>query len=91
MLGGYAAALLLGGFVARNRYHRIAGIVLISLTGGKLALWDVWHLPRVYQILVLVGIGTLMLGAGFLYARFGKRLLAILDDRPPSHPYRGAR
>ncbi len=84
VLGIYAAALLAGGFAARSRFHRLGGLVLMSVTVGKLALWDIWNLPRAYQILVLVGIGGLMLGAGFLYARFGKRLLGLITS--PQNP-----
>ena len=47
---------------------------------GKLALYDVWNLPRVYQMMVLLAVGALLLGASFLYARFGRRLVALLRD-----------
>jgi len=38
----------------------------------------VWNLARVYQITVLVAVGALLLGASFLYARFGSRLIHLL-------------
>jgi len=76
----YAAMLLGVGFGLRDRLHRFLGLGLFAFTLGKLGLWDVWRLSKLYQILVLVGVGALLLGAGFLYARFGKRLLTLLKD-----------
>lgn len=58
--------------------HRFLGLAVLSLTVGKLAVWDVWRLPRLSQVLVLVAVGVLLLGAGFLYARFGSRLMGFL-------------
>jgi hypothetical protein len=80
LLGLYATGLVGIGFGVRNRIQRYLGLSLLALTLGKLALYDVWQLPRAYQILVLMGVGALLLGASFLYARFGKRLVAILRD-----------
>ena len=78
ILGIYASALLVIGFVARNRFHRFFGLGLFGLTVTKLGLWDVWKLERIYQIIVLVVIGLMLLGGGFLYARFSSRLKALL-------------
>jgi type II secretory pathway pseudopilin PulG len=80
VMGLYAAMLLGVGFGWRDRLHRLLGLGLFAFTLGKLGLWDVWRLAKLYQILVLVGVGALLLGAGFLYARFGKRLLSLLKD-----------
>ena len=80
IMGVYAGGLLGYGFSAKDRTHRYLGLGLFALTLAKLALSDVWSLERPYQILVLVGTGGLLLGSGFLYARFGRRLVAILRD-----------
>lgn len=77
-LGGFGGLLLGAGFAARHALHRWLGLVVLAFTVAKLGLWDIWDLPRVYQILVLVAVGALLLGAGFLYARFGSRLLGLL-------------
>ena len=76
----YAAALVAIGFSRRDRAHRYLGLGLFGVTLGKLVLWDVWHLQRVYQMLVLVGVGALLLGASYLYARLGRRLVRLLRD-----------
>ena len=79
VLGGYAALLLGIGFGARNSLHRYLGLALFVLTIGKLALFDIWSLARVYQMIICLGVGALLVTAGFLYARFGRRLFAILS------------
>ena len=79
-MAGYAALLIGVGFGLRERLHRYLGLGLFALSLGKLVLWDVWHLPRLYQTLVLVVMGALLLSASFLYARFGKRLVTLLRD-----------
>lgn len=79
--GVYASILLAIGFAARDRLHRLLGIVVFGATLAKLALWDLWELERPFQILGLVTIGLLLLAGGFLYARFGKRILRqVLSD-----------
>ena len=53
------------------------GLIMFLGTIGKLVLWDVWNLPRIYQVVVLTVVGILLLGAGFLYAR-----LKVLFTQP---------
>src|SRR6185436_15012957 len=71
VMGVYAALLISIGFGAREPGHRYLGLGLFAVTLAKLIAFDVWQLERVHQILILVGVGALLLGASFLYARFG--------------------
>jgi predicted membrane protein DUF2339 len=65
-----SAMILLGiGFIARDPFHRWLGLLLFLGTVVKLGAWDVWNLPRVYQIVVFGVVGAIALAAGFLYAR----------------------
>lgn len=80
VMGAYAALLVGIGFGLRERMHRYLGLSLFAFTLLKLSLYDIWKLPRVYQMLVFLSVGALLLGAGYLYARFGKRLLRVLRD-----------
>jgi hypothetical protein len=79
-MGGFGALLLAAGFSFRSVLHRWVGLVVLAGTVGKLALWDIWQLPRLLQVVVLGAVGVLLLGAGFLYARFGNRLLELLRE-----------
>ncbi len=76
----YAAMLVALGFGLRNAAHRFLGLSLFGIALAKLVLWDVWRLPRIEQMVVLVAMGALLLGSSFLYARFGKRLVTLLRD-----------
>jgi uncharacterized membrane protein len=80
VMAGYATTLVIYGFTRQDKLHRYLGLSLFGLTLGKLVTYDLIQLQRVYQILVLVFVGCLLLGAAFLYARFGKRLAAIIRD-----------
>lgn len=83
VLGLYAALLVGVGFVAREVLHRWLGLGLFALTLGKVLLSDVWRLGSGLRILVFMASGLLMLAAGFLYARYGRRILGLLRDPPP--------
>jgi hypothetical protein len=89
VLGLFAAALLAAGFVAKDTFHRYLGLTLFLITVGKLAAWDVWHIERVYQIVLLTGIGALLVAGGFLYARFGQRIVALMREGTPPKPGAG--
>jgi hypothetical protein len=84
VLGATGLALLTGGFGARSFLHRWLGLLVLGGTVLKLALWDVWTLTRLQQVMVLVGVGALLLGAGYLYARLGSRLIGLFGPRPRS-------
>ncbi|WP_437649981.1 DUF2339 domain-containing protein [Sorangium sp. So ce362] len=77
-----AIALLTAGFAARDAFHRYAGLSLFAVTIAKLVAWDVWHVERIYQIALFTGVGALLVGGGFLYARFGRRLVTLLRVGP---------
>ena len=80
VVGVYGTSLLVGGFVFRSAFHRYLGLCTLLLTVGKLAAWDIWTMTRGYQVVVLISVGVLLLGSGFLYARFGNRLVALIRD-----------
>lgn len=76
----YATLLVAGGFVFRERQNRYLGLTLFSVTIAKLLLWDIFHRDVLFRVLVLIGVGVLLLGASFLYARYGRRLITLVRD-----------
>jgi hypothetical protein len=82
VLAGAAMTLLGLGFALEDAFHRRIGLALFLATTLKLAAWDVWNLARTYQIVVLVVVGVLLLGAGFMYAR----LKTLFADKPSAGP-----
>jgi hypothetical protein len=83
VLAASAALLVGGGFYFRDAFHRWLGLATFGLVLAKLLLSDVWSLSRLQQVAVLLGVGVLLLGAAFLYARYGRRIAALLRDEPP--------
>jgi hypothetical protein len=77
-LGLAGAALLAAGFAAKSLFHRWAGLLVLAVAIAKLGLWDIWSLPTALRVVVLLGLGALLLTVGFLYARFGRRLIGLL-------------
>jgi hypothetical protein len=75
-----ATALVGAGFARRSRLVRSLGLGLFAATVAKLALWDVWTLPRAWQVGVLLAVGALLLAASYLYARHGARLVELLRE-----------
>lgn len=69
VLALFAIALLLMGFLVKDAFHRYLGLIVFLGTIGKLAGYDVWNLPRLYQVVVLTFVGAMLVAAGFLYAR----------------------
>ncbi|MEO8874544.1 MAG: DUF2339 domain-containing protein, partial [Polyangiaceae bacterium] len=80
VLGVSGAGLLVAGFAARDALHRYLGLLAFTVALGKLAVWDVWMIDRIYQIILFIGLGGLLVAGGFLYARFGKRLVRLVRD-----------
>jgi uncharacterized membrane protein len=68
-----AAALLTSGFSFRSAFHRYLGLGVFAVAVGKLAVWDVWRVGRVGQVVLLTGVGALLVAGGFLYARASQR------------------
>ena len=72
--GAYAIALLTIGFWQNVRSLRLAALGLFGLTAIKLVLVDMARVEEVYRIISFFVLGSLMIGASYLYHRVEKRL-----------------
>jgi hypothetical protein len=86
VMAACAALLVGGGFAFRDAFHRRLGLGLFGVVVAKLLLADVWHLARLQQVAVFLAVGVLLLAAAFLYARYGRRIAALLRDEPSGPP-----
>ena len=68
------------GFATKHAVHRLVGIALFGVALLKLGLWDIWELETLHKIAVGGAIAALLLGSGFLYARFGARIKTLLAE-----------
>lgn len=67
---GVAAALF--GMFRRRWLARAFGLGLIALATAKVFLFDLASLDASYRVLSFVGLGCLLLGAAYLFQRYGR-------------------
>jgi len=73
----YGALLMIIGFVRANAFLRWLALILIGLTVGKVFLYDLSALERVYRILSFITLGILLLAISFAYQ---KKWITIPED-----------
>lgn len=71
--GAYAIAMLAVGFRQNVRSLRLAALGLFGLTAVKLVLVDMASIQEVYRIISFFVLGSLMIGASYLYHRVRKK------------------
>ena len=69
LMACYAVLMIGGGVLYRSAINRIAGLGLIGVVIGKLYLYDVWLLVRVYRIAAFGALGALLLLTSYVYSR----------------------
>lgn len=70
---GYAAVLLVIGFLRRNRPLRLGGLGLLGLVAAKLVLHDLADAAPLHRVLSFLVVGVLMIAASFAYHRLERR------------------
>ncbi len=79
MAWGIEGALLLAvGLPLRERVLRLSGFLLLAVCTLKLFAYDFRELDTPARILSFVGLGLVLLGVSFVYARFGAQLRRYL-------------
>ena len=66
----FSILLMVIGFVRRMRPTRIAALILLVVTIGKVFLYDLSFLQQPYRIVSFIALGVILLAAGFMYQRF---------------------
>ena len=74
----YGAALMIVGFRRRAPFLRWLSLGLLAITVGKVFLYDLSALQRIYRILSFIGLGVLLLAISFAYQ---KKWLTVSDER----------
>ncbi len=82
--GAYAAGLTAIGIKRRYAPVRYLALVVFGITVLKVFTVDFSQLDSVYRIVSSVALGLLLVGASFLYQRFGGRLPPRVE--PAGHP-----
>ncbi len=69
LMGCYAVLVIAAGVLYRAAVNRIFGLSLIGLVVGKLYLYDVWLMGRIYRIVAFGALGALLLLTSYVYSR----------------------
>lgn len=70
----FALAVLVCGFVWKDRCIRLFGMGVLLLSVARIFLVDVWHLETGLRILSFLLLGAVLLLLGFLYNRFSESI-----------------
>jgi uncharacterized membrane protein len=81
LMACYAVLLVGAGVVYRSALNRILGLGLIGLVVGKLYLYDVWLLVRIYRIAAFGALGALLLLTSYVYSRNRASIESWWNDR----------
>jgi hypothetical protein len=77
-LGFEGAALLIAGFMWRERVLRISGLLLFLLCIAKLFAYDLRELDTLSRILSFVVLGVMLLASSWVYTRFRDKIRRLL-------------
>jgi uncharacterized membrane protein len=76
----YGAMLMVVGFWRKSAFLRWQALILIALTIGKVFVYDVSELDRVYRILSFTALGILLLAISFAYQRDWLKLASRKEE-----------
>ncbi len=73
----YAALVFAAGLALHERVYRWLALLVLVVTLGHVALFDIWSLDSLERFFCLLCLGVVLLVIGFLYTRFYARLRDI--------------
>ena len=59
---------------------RFAALALLLIPIGKVFVYDVFTLERVFRIVAFMGLGAMLVIGGYVYQRFGKTIRGYLVE-----------
>jgi uncharacterized membrane protein len=65
----YGAALMAVGFQRRSAFLRWQALILLTLSIGKVFLFDTSHLAEGFRVASFLGLGLVLLGVSYVYQR----------------------
>ena len=89
--GAYAIGLIAVGIKRRYAPIRYLAIVVLGITVLKLFIVDFAQLESVYRIAGTLALGLLLVGASYLYQRYGAALNSVGESEPPTDDERPIR
>jgi uncharacterized membrane protein len=65
----FGVALLLAGIALGSQPARLASAAVVTLTAGKVFLYDLAGVQGIFRALSFIGLGLVLMGIGYLYQR----------------------
>jgi len=70
-LGVSGILLLAAGFIIKDKFFRLGGLIVFGLTLIRVIFIDLAGLPVIYKMISFIVLGLIFLGASFIYTKFG--------------------
>ncbi|MFA4986350.1 MAG: DUF2339 domain-containing protein [Candidatus Brocadiia bacterium] len=78
----YAVVCLIVGFLLERKWLRLFAISVLAIAVLKIFLFDLSFLEGLFRILSFFGLAVVLLGASYIYHRFGSAILEKEDAKP---------
>ncbi|HLH55159.1 MAG TPA: DUF2339 domain-containing protein [Verrucomicrobiae bacterium] len=69
-----ALAMFTAGMLLRERMYRWTGLGILACALGRVVIFDVWKLEKVYTILSFMALGIVLLVLGFVYSKYQEKI-----------------
>ena len=77
----YGVAAMAFGFIKRVPFYRYLSLALLSITIGKVFLYDIEQLNQGYRVISFIALGIILLAVSYAYQRDWLKLAAKGEDR----------
>ena len=81
----FGIALLFFGTIKKDKMVRVASLVIMILTVGKVFLYDASELEGLFRVFSFFGLGLSLIGLSWFYTRFVFGNRDLIDGSPPIH------
>jgi len=79
----FGIALLFFGTIKKDKMVRVASLVIMILTVGKVFLYDASELEGLFRVFSFFGLGLSLIGLSWFYTRFVFGNRDLIDGSPP--------
>jgi len=70
-LGISGILLLAVGFIIKDKFFRLGGLIVFAITLVRIIFVDLAGLPVIYKMISFIVLGLIFLGASFIYTKYG--------------------
>lgn len=71
---GLAFVLFGAGVLLREKMYRWLGLGILAVAIGRVFIYDVWQLEKIYRVLSFMALGIVLVVLGFIYSKYQDKL-----------------